>query len=153
MPNLEVVAQSTRILIVDGEPEVLQATSHLLHEAGYEVIGATSGTDGLRLTEETKPDLVVLDAVLPDIDGLQVCRGIKANAELAHICVILRSATRTDPDSQARALEVGADEYILGVRIMRERARAIGAHFTIDSQHDQGTEITVTWEDTESDQG
>ncbi len=113
MQNLEVAAKNARILIVDDEPFLLQATSLVLREAGYQVLEATTGEEGLRLVRETKPDLVVLDVMLPDIDGLQVCRHIKADAELAHIFVALLSGMKIDSDSQTEGLEGGADEYIL----------------------------------------
>ncbi len=136
MPDLEVVAENARILIVDDEPDVLRASTHLLREAGYEVIAANTGMDGLRLAGETKPDLIVLDEVLPDMDGLQVCRCIKADAELAHILVILRSATWLDPDSQAWALDVGADEYILGVKSDQELLARVRAMLRIKRAED-----------------
>jgi PAS domain S-box-containing protein len=73
---------------------------------------ATTGGDGLRLVREMEPDLVLLDAVLPDIDSLEVCRQIKADAERGSSFVVLLSAFRIAPDDQAGGLEAGADGYI-----------------------------------------
>jgi len=112
MSNLEEAVKISRILIVDGEPAELRATSQLLREAGYEVTEASMGEEGLRLTEQTKPHLVLLDVVLPDMDGLEMCRRIKADTELANIFVALLSGMKVNSASQAEGLEGGADEFI-----------------------------------------
>ncbi|NIN65446.1 MAG: response regulator, partial [Anaerolineae bacterium] len=83
-----------------------------LRGAGYEVVEASTGSDGLRLVREKEPDLVLLDVMLPDINGIEVCRQIKANADLTGIHVVVLSAFQTTPDDQADGLEAGADGYI-----------------------------------------
>gem|GEM_PF-842973 len=102
----------TRILVVDDDAALSGATSHLLRGAGYQVIEATTGGDGLRLAREGEPDLVLLNVVLPDMDGLEMCRQIKADARLAGSYVVLLSALRTTSDNQSDGLEAGADGYI-----------------------------------------
>jgi PAS domain S-box-containing protein len=104
--------RNARILIVDHEPYLLQATSRLLREAGYEVTEAATGQEGLRLVRETRPDLVLLDAMLPDMDGLQACRHIKADAEFVGRPVVLLSGRKIESDSQAEDQEIGADAHI-----------------------------------------
>ena len=101
-----------RILIVDDDPNLLQVHSRLLKSAGYQVVEAGTGQDGLRLAKETGPDLILLDVVLPDIDGITVCRRIKADPALAGSFVILFSGLRIDSKDQAEGLAAGADGYI-----------------------------------------
>jgi DNA-binding response OmpR family regulator len=80
--------------------------------AGYETFEASNGADCLKMAAEHKPDLILLDVVLPDIDGREVCRLIKSNPETADIYVVLLSSIQVQSDSQAEALERGADGYI-----------------------------------------
>jgi PAS domain S-box-containing protein len=104
--------RNARILVVDGEPHLLRATSRLLAGAGYQVAEAATGEEGLRLARETRPDLVLLDVMLPDVNGLQLCRYIKADSGLADTFVVLLSGKKTDSENQAKGLEEGADDYI-----------------------------------------
>ena len=100
------------ILVVDDSPTVLHGTCRILQKVGYETIEASSGMDGLRLTIEHKPDLVLLDVVLPDIYGYEVCRRIKAESDLKGTLVILISSLDTHEDHETHGLEIGADGYI-----------------------------------------
>jgi DNA-binding response OmpR family regulator len=104
--------ESPRILIVDDQVDALQGVSRILKNAGYETFEAINGADCLKMAAEHKPDLILLDVVLPDIDGREVCKSIKANPETADIYVILLSSIRIESDSQAEGLEQGADGYI-----------------------------------------
>ena len=83
--------QDARILVVDDESLTRQARSRLLVQAGYQVVEAASGEEGLRLARETRPDLVLVEVARPDVDGRQVCQRIKADAELSHTWVVLLS--------------------------------------------------------------
>jgi two-component system cell cycle sensor histidine kinase/response regulator CckA len=103
---------TARILIVDDQIHALQGVSRIMGGAGYETFEASNGADCLRLAAEHKPDLILLDVVLPDIDGREVCRLIKSNPETADISVVLLSSIQVQSDSQAEALERGADGYI-----------------------------------------
>ena len=104
--------KATRILAVDDNPDALVAVSRLLRSAGYDVLEASTGTEGLRLAREKRPDLILLDVKLPDISGIEVCKRIKSDPETAGIFVVHLSAVETSPDSQASGLESGADGYI-----------------------------------------
>ncbi len=103
---------NVRILIIDDDPLILQGTAHVLRSSGYTVSTAATGGEGLRMVREQRPDLVLLDVVLPDINGLEVCRRVKADPALAGVYVILISGLRTASDEQAEGLEAGADAYI-----------------------------------------
>jgi CheY-like chemotaxis protein len=97
--------EKARILVVDDNPDLLFATCRILKNAGYETIEAATGQVGLRLTMEHNPDLVLLDVILPDINGDEVCRRIKSDPKTADIYVVLLSSTLIESDSQAERLE------------------------------------------------
>ena len=103
---------TARILIVDDQIHALHGVSRIIKGAGYEVLEAVNGADCLRLAAERKPDLILLDVVLPDIDGRDVCRRIKSDSETADIYVVLLSSIHTESDCQSDGLEHGADGYI-----------------------------------------
>jgi signal transduction histidine kinase len=98
------------ILNVDDADAARYAKSRLLTRAGYLVVDAATGADALRLTEEHSPDLVLLDVKLPDIDGMEVCRRIKARE--AGVLVLQTSATFTASGDRVRSLDGGADSYL-----------------------------------------
>jgi signal transduction histidine kinase len=101
-----------KLLVVDDNPVVLLSISELLRSAGYEVFEARNGTEGLRLARENAPDLILLDVVLPDISGVELCRHIKSDAETRSLFVVLLSTWEISPGSQITGLEAGADGYI-----------------------------------------
>ena len=104
--------QPARLLVVDDNPVVLLALSELMRKAGFEVFAGRNGEESLRLARQERPELILLDVVLPDIDGVEVCRRIKADAELKFLFVVLLSASETSSDSQVAGLDAGADGYI-----------------------------------------
>ncbi|MGC8658645.1 MAG: response regulator [Desulfomonilaceae bacterium] len=101
-----------KILIVDDQPFSLKGASRIMAGAGYQTLEADNGTDCLKLAAEHKPDMILLDVVMPDIDGREVCRRIKSNPQTRDIYVILLSSTEIASDDQANALEHYADGYI-----------------------------------------
>ena len=103
---------AAKILIVDDQIDALRGVSRIMKGAGYETLEASNGADCLKLATDHKPDLILLDVVLPDIDGMEVCRRIKSDPETANISVVLLSSIHTESDSQAKGLEYGADGYI-----------------------------------------
>lgn len=100
-----------KILIVEDEESLLKLESILLTSKGYEVRGVTSGQAALDALQEDPPDLVLLDIMLPEIDGFEVCRRIKENAGTSHIPVIMLTAKKSR-DDMARGENAGADWYI-----------------------------------------
>ncbi len=128
MESTELTGQPIRILVVDDDPAVIHALTCLLKSAGYDARVASSGQACLNRLHETLPDLVLLDVALPDMDGLEVCRQIKADPRLADTSVVLLSSMRTDSDKQAEGLEAGADGYIdrpVGNRELLARVQAL----------------------------
>lgn len=105
-------ALPARILLVDDNPVVLFKVAHVLSGAGYTVIEARTGTEGLALARSERPDLILLDVRLPDINGIEVCRRLKASPETSRLFVVMLSEKETSAESQAGGLEAGADSYI-----------------------------------------
>ncbi|HSK80025.1 MAG TPA: response regulator [Thermoanaerobaculia bacterium] len=101
-----------KILIVDDDPVLLDAYARILEAAGFAVLRAGTGEEGLRLCRGESPDLVLLGAVLPDGDGVEICRRIKSDPALAGTFVIMLSGPRASPEDQVEGLEAGADGYL-----------------------------------------
>lgn len=78
-----------KILLVDDDPDFVEATKAVLESRPYEVITALGGEEGLKKAREEKPDLVLLDIIMPDIDGFQVCQQLKKDPQLSQIPVIM----------------------------------------------------------------
>ena len=100
-----------KILIVEDEESLLKLESILLTSRGYEVVGAADGAVALEQVVSERPDLVILDIMLPEIDGFEVCRRIKQNPETAHIPVLMLTAKKSSQDCD-RGMAAGASAYI-----------------------------------------
>ena len=100
-----------KILIVEDEESLLKLESILLSTRGYQVAGVKDGLAALMEIEREKPDLVLLDIMMPGIDGFEVCRRIKDNPDTAGIPVVMLTAKKSTAD-QNRGAEVGADAYV-----------------------------------------
>ncbi|HJW84547.1 MAG TPA: response regulator transcription factor [Anaerolineae bacterium] len=97
------------ILIVEDETTVREAVSRNLSAEGFEIISASSGVDGLRLAREHAPDLIILDLMLPEMDGLSVCRVLRKESDVP---IIMLTARGTEMD-RISGLEMGADDYVV----------------------------------------
>ncbi len=100
-----------KILIVEDEESLLKLESILLTTKGYHVQGVATGTAALKAVAEDPPDLVLLDIMLPEMDGFEVCRQIKSSSQTRHIPVILLTAKKS-PEDINRGKQVGADHYM-----------------------------------------
>lgn len=105
-------AHATLILNVDDNDGARYAKTRILQSAGFRVVEAENGTDALEIARRDEPDLVLLDVKLPDINGIEVCRRIKADPATAAILVLQTSAALTGRDDKIRGLEGGADNYL-----------------------------------------
>jgi|GEM_PF-441669 len=106
-------SDSHLILIVDDNPASLDVKSRWLNREGYRVIEATNGTDALALATVERPALILLDVLLPDMNGFEVCERLKAKPETSHIKVLQISAVRRSSPDRVKRLEVGADAYLI----------------------------------------
>jgi two-component system KDP operon response regulator KdpE len=113
-----------KILVVDDEPAQVRLAAQLLAANGYNVLKASSGQEAVRHIYEGKPDLVLLDVMMPEIDGWQTCRLIRAVSEVP---VIMLTGKRNAEEDVVRGLECGADEYLakpVGNRELLARVKA-----------------------------
>lgn len=137
-------AEDVTILIVEDEPDLLELLRYNLVREGYQVQVADTGEEGLRLARATPPDLLLLDLMLPAMDGLEVCRSLKSRTATANVPVIMLTAKGEEADI-VRGLEMGADDYVtkpfsprvLLARIKRVLHRA-GAEVG-EGEHNRGT--------------
>jgi PAS domain S-box-containing protein len=100
------------VLAVNDEPKVLELLTVLLEHDGYKVVTANGGQRALELARSIEPDVVVSDVVMPEMDGLELCRRLKQDPRTAGIPVLLASAVRTGKRSSLSALTAGADDYL-----------------------------------------
>jgi len=105
------VQRNKRVLVVDDEAYVVRSLGFVLQQAGYTVLEARDGQQAMEIVLREKPDLVFLDIMLPRLDGIEVCRAIKASGELRSIPVIMLTAKSQETDRE-EALAAGADEYM-----------------------------------------
>ncbi len=124
MTPADALPPSATILIVDDEPSLVDAVSYTLRKEGYRVETAASGRQAIQIARETEPDAIVLDVMLPGVDGLQVCRTLRAESTVP---ILLLSAKGEEID-RVVGLEMGADDYLGKPFAMREllaRVRAM----------------------------
>ncbi|MFI5349990.1 MAG: response regulator transcription factor [Elusimicrobiota bacterium] len=112
------------ILVVDDEHDFRAIVSHVLRRGGYEVVTAADGAEGLRRFKESEPDLVVLDGQLPDIDGFEVCRRLRATAR-GKTVPILMCTVRSALSTVAAGFEAGATGYVLKPFEMEELLESV----------------------------
>lgn len=137
--------QKQKILAVDDEQNILELIRYNLHEDGYEVVTATTGEEALDILDEQRPDLIMLDIMLPGQDGLQVCKKIKNNKETSNIPIIMLTARGEEID-KVLGLEMGADDYVVkpfGVRELLARVKALLRRASIHPEEEQPQQISV----------
>ena len=100
-----------KILLVDDEPDILEIIGYNLSAEGYEIHTATNGLEALKKANKVIPDLIVLDVMMPEMDGIETCEKIRNMAPLKDVLVMFLSA-RAEEYSQVAGLEAGADDYI-----------------------------------------
>ena len=103
--------QGRKVLVVDDDPEIIQILEINLTHAKFEVVSASNGTEVLAKAFKERPDLIILDVVLPDLDGLDICRQLKESSQTSHIPVIIVSA-KIDCNDKIAAIVAGAEGYI-----------------------------------------
>jgi len=118
---------SEKILIIEDEEDILALVHYNLAREGFQVACATSGEEGLSLAGEERPALILLDLMLPGVDGLEVCRRLRADEPTAEIPIVMMTAKGEESDVVA-GLELGADDYVtkpFSPKILVARVRAV----------------------------
>ena len=115
------------VLVVEDEPAQLEVLIYNLEAEGFRVLSADNGEDALLLVAENNPDIIVLDWMMPQISGIEVCRRIKTRSETRSIPVIMLSA-RSEEIDRVRGLEIGADDYVTKPYSIVELMARVRAH-------------------------
>jgi two-component system, OmpR family, alkaline phosphatase synthesis response regulator PhoP len=116
-----------RILLVDDEPDILELISYNLEKEGFEVQTASNGRIALQKARLQKPDLVLLDVMMPEMDGMETCRELREDPQLKDVIIALLTA-RNEDYSQIAGFEAGADDYIskpIKPRVLVSRVKAL----------------------------
>jgi two-component system alkaline phosphatase synthesis response regulator PhoP len=105
--------EKLRVLVVDDEPDIVEMLTYNLVREGYEVETAYDGEEAIKKAHQFKPDLILLDIMMPKMDGMQVCEELRAHEEFAiNKCIIVFLTARNEDYSHIAGLEAGADDYI-----------------------------------------
>lgn len=116
-----------KVLIIDDEEHIVELIKYNLEASGYTTLEAFNGVDGLKAAKQELPDLVLLDLMLPGIDGLEVCKRLRSDDKLKNIPIIMLTAKSEEID-KILGLELGADDYItkpFSVRELNARIKAV----------------------------
>ncbi len=132
-----------RILVIEDEQDLQQVLEYNLRQAGYDVLTSLRGQEGLRLAREQRPDLVLLDLMLPDIQGTEVCRLLRQDPTTKEIAVVMLTAKGEEID-RVVGFELGADDYVVKPFSIRElllRIRAVLRRRFPEDEEDSAPDI------------
>src|SRR5262245_26207872 len=122
---------SSRILVVDDTPANIQSLTAILKEKGYQISVATNGKQALDAVARVQPDLILLDVMMPEMDGFETCRCLKANEQWRHLPVIFLTA-RTETTDIVQGFELGAVDYVAKPFNAHELLARVNTHLTMD---------------------
>jgi len=117
-----------KIVLIEDDADLFALLKYNLEKEGFALVGAQTGKGAIDLCRRERPDLILLDIMLPDSDGLDICKGIRQHADLAHIPVIFLTARASETD-RIVGLELGANDYIVKPFFVRELIARIKIHF------------------------
>jgi two-component system, OmpR family, phosphate regulon response regulator PhoB len=117
-----------KIVLIEDDQDLYSLIQYNLEKEGFAVAGSQTGKGALDLCRRERPDLIILDIMLPDSDGLEICKAIRANSELAAVPVIFLTARASETD-RIVGLELGANDYIVKPFFVRELIARIKIHF------------------------
>lgn len=100
-----------KILIIEDDPAISRLVDYSLKHEGYDVVAATNGLEGIRKAQYEAPDLVILDVMLPGMDGFEICHRLRAESETSQLPILMFSAKAQEIDKDT-GLKVGADDYL-----------------------------------------
>lgn len=153
----------SKILIVDDEDDILEFLSYNLQKEGYDVQTCTNGKKAIEIAKEFNPDLIILDVMMPDMDGIETCKEIRQIPSLQHAIITFLTA-RGEDYSQIAGFDAGADDYInkpIKPRVFISRVQALLRRKTVESTADLAQKLklgdleinkdtyTITFKDTE----
>lgn len=132
----------TTILVVDDEPVIMESLAYSLRREGYNVSVTPNGIDALELFDRVQPDLVILDIMLPGMDGLEVCRRLRARSSVP----IIMLTARSDEVDKILGLEIGADDYLpkpFSFRELLARIHSLQRRLALDKQSDSANVFRI----------
>lgn len=130
-----------RILIIDDEPHIVELIRYNLESSGYAPLEAYSGPEGLEAARREQPDLILLDLMLPGMDGLEIMRQLRGDEKLKSVPIIMLTA-RSEEIDKVLGLEMGADDYItkpFSVRELNARIKALLRRATVQEEEERDT--------------
>jgi two-component system alkaline phosphatase synthesis response regulator PhoP len=119
--------EKIKILLVDDEPDILEFISYNLVKEGFEVFTCGNGKDAIQLARQERPQIIILDVMMPDLDGIETCRVIRETLELKDVLIAFLTA-RNEDYSQIAGFDAGADDYInkpIKPRVLVSRIKAL----------------------------
>jgi DNA-binding response OmpR family regulator len=131
----------TKVLVIEDDRALAEVLSYNLKASGYEVLVATDGQDGLLQAQIKSPDIVILDLMLPVIDGLDVCRRLRADASTKELLIVMLTAKAEESD-ELIGFSLGADDYVtkpFSVKVLLERIKALRRRRTTEPVSDEVT--------------
>ena len=117
---------NNRILVIEDDPIALRLVRYILVKSGYDVVTATRGLEGLRKAQKEEPALIILDIMLPGIDGFEVCQRLRAEPRTAQLPILMLTAKAQESDEVA-GLNMGADDYLTKPASPSEIVSRVGA--------------------------
>lgn len=133
--------EPANILVVDDMPVNIELLKALLEPRGYHVNGAVSGADALKIIDKSVPDLILLDVMMPEMNGFETCRRIREKKELPYIPIIFITASELDQQNAVEGLDSGGDDYIRKPFQTFELISRIKTNLRVKSTHDQLSKI------------
>lgn len=122
-----------KILLIEDDTDLYALLKYNLEKEGFQMVGAQTGKGAVELCRRERPDLAILDIMLPDSDGLDICKGIRSHPELAHIPIIFLTARASETD-RIVGLELGANDYIVKPFFVRELIARIKIQFRVQAK-------------------
>ncbi len=111
LDNIKMDQSPLRILLVDDEPDILELVGYNLTQEGYTVFKASNGIEALEMAEKHRPHLILLDVMMPEMNGIEACAALRSLPSLAHVLIVFFTA-RSEEYSQLSGFDAGADDYI-----------------------------------------
>ena len=128
MPQATIASVMKKIVLIEDDVDLFALLKYNLEKEGFQLTGSQTGRGALELCRRTRPDLILLDIMLPDSDGLEICKGIRKDADLMQVPVIFLTARASETD-RIVGLELGANDYIVKPFFIRELIARIKLQF------------------------
>jgi len=139
------MSTSHKILVIDDEQDIVELVTYNLTKEGYQVFSASNGKEGIKVAKEVNPDLIVLDVMMPEMDGIEACRLMRSLPEFKHTFMVFLTA-RSEEYSEIAGFNVGADDYIakpIKPRALMSRINAILRRNSTDTAEEVSDRLEI----------